>query len=62
MEALEKQYACTYVRVKQEEEVHSPLDEYFCKGMDTSGPTAWAKVLQDMASGSLPDVGQLNAM
>ena len=50
-----------YVRVKQEEEMSSPLDEYFCKGMDTSGPTAWAKVLQEVASGSLPDAGQLNA-
>ena len=48
------------MRVKQEEELSSPLDEYFCKGMDTSGPAAWAKVLQDMTSGSLPDVGQLN--
>ena len=50
-----------YMRVKQEDETSSPLDDYFCKGMDTSGPAAWAKVLQDMASGSLPDVGQLNA-
>ena len=28
--------------------------------MDTSGPAAWATVLQDMAAGNLPDVGQLN--
>ena len=48
-------------RVKQEDESSSPLDEYFCKGMDTSGPAAWAAVLQDMTEGSLPDVGQLNA-
>ena len=50
-----------HVRVKQEEEMSSLLDEYFCKGMDTSGPMAWAKVLHDMTSRSLPDVGQLNA-
>ena len=49
------------VRVKQEDEASSPLDEYFCKGMDTSGPAAWAAVLQDMTEGSLPDVGQVNA-
>ena len=48
-------------RVKQEDESSSPLDEYFCKGMDTSGPAAWAAVLQDMTEGSLPDVGHLNA-
>ena len=29
--------------------------------MDTSGPSAWATVLQDMTAGNLPDVGQLNA-
>ena len=46
-----------YVRVKQEEDLMSPLDDYFCKGMDTSGPAAWAKVLKDMASGDLPEVG-----
>ena len=50
----------SYSRVKQEDEAYSPLDEYFCKGMDTSGPAAWATVLQDMAAGNLPDVGQLN--
>ena len=49
-----------YLRVKQEDETSSPLDEYFCKGMDTSGPAAWATVLQKMTEGSLPDVGQLN--
>ena len=48
-------------KVKQEDDGISPLDEYFCKGMDTSGPAAWASVLQDMTEGSLPDVGQLNA-
>ena len=37
-------------KVKQEDEGLSPLDEYFCKGMDTSGPAAWAAVLQDMTS------------
>ena len=51
----------SHVRVKQEDETTSPLDEYFCKGMDTSGPAAWATVLQEMTEGSLPDVGQLNA-
>ena len=48
-------------RVKQEDENSSPLDDYFCKGMDTSGPAAWATVLQDMTEGSIPDVGQVNA-
>ena len=48
-------------RVKQEDENFSPLDDYFCKGMDTSGPAAWAAVLQDMTEGSIPDVGQVNA-
>ena len=51
----------SYLRVKQEDEAYSPLDEYFCKGMDTSGPAAWATVLRDMTAGNLPDVGQLNA-
>ena len=50
-----------YTRVKQEDELGSPLDDYFCKGMDTSGPAAWAKVLRDMATGDLPEVGSLNA-
>ena len=49
------------LRVKREDETSSPLDEYFCKGMDTSGPAAWATVLQEMTEGNLPDVGQLNA-
>ena len=50
-------------RVKRElqDEESSPLDDYFCKGMDTSGPAAWATVLQEMTEGSLPDVGQVNA-
>ena len=50
------------VRVKQEDDyLLSLLDEYFCKGMDTSGPAAWGQVLQRMADGDLPDVGCLNA-
>ena len=49
------------VQVKQEDDFISPLDEYFCRGMDTSGPAAWAKILRDMAMGDLPDVGVLNA-
>ena len=49
-------------RVKQEEDYsQSPLDEYFCKGMDTSGPAAWGQVLQRMSGGELPDVGSLDA-
>ena len=51
-----------YVRVKKEEGLLSPLDEHFCKGMDTSGPMAWAKVLQEMATGSLPDVGGVGVL
>ena len=53
--------AASNVRVKQEEDLQSPLDEHFCKGMDTSGPAAWAKVLRDMTTGDLPEVGALNA-
>ena len=49
------------IRVKQEEDLQSPLDEYFCKGMDTSGPAAWAKVLRDRTTGDMPEVGALNA-
>ena len=48
-----------YVRIKQEGKLASPLDDYFCKGMDTSGPAAW--VLRDMSTGALPEVGTLNA-
>ena len=51
--------AASNVRVKQEEDLQSPLDEYFCKGMDTSGPAAWAKVLHDMTTKDLPEVGYL---
>ena len=40
-----------YTRVKQEDELASPLDDYFCKGMDTSGPAAWAKVLARYGNG-----------
>ena len=49
-------------RVKQEDEyASSPLDDYFCKGMDTSGPASWEQVLRRMADGTLPDVGCLNS-
>ena len=50
----------SYTRVKHEDETSSPLDDYFCKGMDTSDPAAWAKVLEDMTSGGLADVGLIN--
>ena len=51
-----------YIRVKQEDDyTTSPLDDYFCNGMSTSGPASWAKVLREMAMGELPDVGALNA-
>ena len=42
-------------------QVKHPLNEYFCRGMDISGAAAWAKVLRDMATGDLLDVGALNA-
>ena len=54
-----------YVRVTNMQEddfMQSALDEYFCKGMDTSGPTtSWEQVLRRMEDGSLPDVGCLNS-
>ena len=41
-----------YARVKQEDDyVVSPLDDYFCRGVDTSGPASWDLVLQSMATG-----------
>ena len=50
-----------YVRVKQEEGAsQDSLDDYFCRGMDTSGPAAWERVLRDMERGSLEDVGAMN--
>ena len=58
---VQERHGTSQRRVKQEDEESSPLDDYFCKGMDTSGPAAWATVLQDMTEGNLPDVGQVNA-
>ena len=47
--------------VKQEEEVKfESLDDYFCRGMDSSGPASWEKVLRAMEQNSLEDVGTMN--
>ena len=36
-------------RVKQEESNKlESLDDYFCRGMDTSGPASWDRVLREM--------------
>ena len=50
-----------YTRVKQEEDVKfESLDDYFCKGMDSSGPASWDKLLREMEKNSLVDVGTMN--
>ena len=47
--------------VKQEEDVKfESLDDYFCRGMDSSGPASWDKILRDMEQNSLEDVGAMN--
>ena len=47
-------------RVKQEDDIKfESLDDYFCKGMDSSGP-AWDKLLREMEQNSLVDVGTMN--
>ena len=43
-------------RVKQEEDIKfDSLDDYFCRGMDSSGPASWDKLLREMEQGSLVD-------
>ena len=55
------QGAPPYGRVKQEEGSHQDsLDGYFCRGMDTTGPASWDRVLRDMERGSLEGVGVMN--
>ena len=50
-----------YNRVKQEEDVKfDSLDDYFCRGMDSSGPASWDKLLREMEQNSLVDVGTMN--
>ena len=47
--------------VKQEEDVKfESLDDYFCRGMDSSGPASWDKILREMEQNSLADVGTMN--
>ena len=47
--------------VKQEEDVKfESLDDYFCRGMDSSGPASWEKVLRDMEQNSLEEFGTMN--
>ena len=48
-------------QVKQEEDVKfESLDDYFCRGMDSSGPASWDKILREMEQNSLEDVGAMN--
>ena len=48
-------------RVKQEEDIKfDSLDDYFCRGMDSSGPASWDKLLREMEQNSLVDVGTMN--
>ena len=50
-----------YSRVKQEESTNlESLDDYFCCGMDTSGPASWDRVLREMEQSSLEDVGSMS--
>ena len=50
-----------YQRVKREEDIKfESLDDYFCKGMDSSGPASWDKLLREMEQNSLVDVGTMN--
>ena len=50
-----------YIRVKQEEPTKlETLDDYFCRGMDTSGPASWDRVLQEMERNYMEDVGSMN--
>ena len=47
--------------VKQEEDVKfESLDDYFCRGMDSSGPASWDRLLREMEQNSLVDVGTMN--
>ena len=44
--------------VKPEEDVKfESLDDYFCRGMDSSGPASWDRLLREMEQNSLEDVG-----
>ena len=36
------------------------LDDYFCRGMDTSGPASWDRILWEMEEVSPADVGCMN--
>ena len=45
---------------KKRAPAHESLDDYFCRGMDTSGPASWDRVLREMERGSLEDVGSMN--
>ena len=48
-------------QVKQEEDIKfESLDDYFCRGMDSSGPASWDRILREMEQNSLEDVGTMN--
>ena len=50
-----------YSRVKLEDDAKfESLDDNFCKGMDSSGPASWDKLLREMEQNSLVDVGTMN--
>ena len=50
-----------YTQVKQEDVTKfESLDDYFCRGMDSSGPASWDKLLREMEQDSLADVGTMN--
>ena len=49
------------VQVNQEENgTKHPLDEYFCKIIDATGPSSWERLLQEMDSQQLDSVGVIN--
>ena len=51
---------CT-LESKQEDDIKfESLDDDFCKGMDSSGPASWDKLLREMEQNSLVDVGTMN--
>ena len=50
----------TLSECKEDGARRSPLDEYFHKGMDTTGPESWKRLPQRMESGQLENVGVVN--
>ena len=48
------------INKQQEGASQDSLDDYFCRGMDASGPASWERILREMEQGSLEDVGSMN--